>query len=103
MVSAIVTDLGATELAPFCYENWQAATNEHPSSGAYEHLIFTDSQIIGTAELDYGPYQLLNTIAAGDRTHPAIVLRWEEHRTNPFDPELLRQGLALPVIVAHLT
>lgn len=77
---------GGVSIAPFCYENWEAAARGAPSSAAYENPIFSDAQIVGTADTGYEPYQLINTISGGDRTRPALILRVEDHRTHPVAP-----------------
>ena len=70
------------------------ATDGMPSQGAIEYPLFTDAQIVGpsgtgpgTPATAYGPYRLFNTIAAGNRTRPAIVLRMEEHRADQLDDD----------------
>ncbi len=72
---------------PPVYENWRAAIQGLPSSGAYEVPLFTDAMIVGEIMDGYGPYQLINTIAHASHPQslnvlPAIVLRIEEHRAD---------------------
>ncbi len=77
----------SVSFAPFCYENWEAAAGDTPSLVAYEYPIFSDAQIVGTADTGYGPYQLINTIAGGDRARPALILRVEDHPVAPLRSE----------------
>jgi len=93
----VAVDSEATRLAPFCYENWEAATAGSPSRGAREHPLFTDSLITGPSitagapVVGYGPYHLFNAIADGNCTRPAIILRVEEHRGFQLDPSWHRK------------
>jgi hypothetical protein len=65
---------------PICYRNWKAALEGYPSSIAYEHPLFTDSDITGEIMEGYGPYQFLNTVPIyRSNVAPSIVLRVSNH------------------------
>ncbi len=65
------------ELGPLAYENWKAFLEGKDRLMVSEYPLFTDAHIVGEVRDKYGPYQLLNTVAAmaAGESVPAIVLR----------------------------
>lgn len=70
-------------IGPTVYENWNAYLEGAPVQYTFEYPLFTDAHIVGGVTEQYGPYQLINTIAIPQLNHrqprPAIILRVDFH------------------------
>lgn len=74
--------MNAGQSGPFSYENWKRFNKGLRLRQETEYPLFTDAHIIGEVTDKYGPYQLLNTVAARSNLRefvPAITLRVQQY------------------------
>jgi hypothetical protein len=81
MARAAESEGGVPARGPQGYENWLNALQGIPPQSATETPLYSDSHVVGEVETGWGPYQVLNTIAAAHRPGclPVLVLRTAQH------------------------